>query len=82
MTTKLKDCPFCGSSKVEVRLYNQPSVVCHACLAMGPAAPRLTKSPDNTEECKRIAVQKWNDRPRATAFMDEALNSGDGTYKP
>lgn len=58
----LLPCPFCGSQKVELRLYNQPSVVCENCLAMGPAAPRLTKWPNNLDECKRIAQEKWNQR--------------------
>ena len=61
MITLLMRCPFCGSSKVYVRFYNQPSVVCEDCLAMGPASPRrLTK--DNQAECEKEAVLRWNKR--------------------
>lgn len=57
---KIKRCPFCGSSKVIVRFYNQPSVVCDKCLCMGPAAQRLTK--DNKDECEKEAILRWNKR--------------------
>ena len=57
----IKRCPFCGSAKVAVRFYNQPSVVCADCLCMGPAARRLTKV--NKEQCEREAVVRWNHRP-------------------
>lgn len=56
-------CPFCGSSKVSVRFYNQPSVVCHTCLCMGPAASRLRK--DNQAQCQQEAAERWNQRPSA-----------------
>ena len=55
-------CPFCGSDRVAVRLYNQPSVVCENCLCMGPAADRLTKAPDNLNECITQAEELWNKR--------------------
>jgi len=54
-------CPFCGSPKVSVRFYNQPSVVCHKCLCMGPAASRLRK--DNQAQCQQEASERWNQRP-------------------
>lgn len=54
-------CPFCGSSKVHVRFYNQPSVVCDDCLCMGPASPqRLTR--DNKAYCEGEAILRWNKR--------------------
>jgi hypothetical protein len=56
-------CPFCGSPKVSVRFYNQPSVVCHNCLCMGPAASRLRK--DNQAQCQKEASERWNLRPSA-----------------
>lgn len=56
----LKRCPFCGSSKVYVRFYNQPSVCCEDCLCMGPAAQRLTK--DNKNQCEEEAGLRWNKR--------------------
>lgn len=58
----LKRCPFCGSSRVEIRLYNQPSAVCLDCLCMGPAAHRLTKNPNNLEQCLEEAAIRWNHR--------------------
>lgn len=58
---KLKPCPFCGSSRVYVRLYNQPSVCCEECLAMGPGSnQRLTR--ENKEQCVEEASEKWNGR--------------------
>lgn len=59
---KLSRCPFCGSSRVYVRFYNQPSVVCEDCLCMGPAARRLTAHPDNKSECEQEAILRWNKR--------------------
>lgn len=56
----LKRCPFCGSSKVYVRFYNQPSVCCEECLCMGPAAQRLTR--DNKVQCEKEAALRWNKR--------------------
>lgn len=56
----LARCPFCGSSKVYIRFYNQPSVCCEDCLCMGPAAQRLTK--DNKTECEQEATLRWNKR--------------------
>ncbi len=53
-------CPFCGSSKVRVRFYNQPSVVCEDCLCMGPAAHRLNL--DNKDQCEAEAILRWNHR--------------------
>lgn len=53
-------CPFCGSDKVYVRFYNQPSVCCEVCLCMGPASKRLTK--ENKDDCEREAVLLWNKR--------------------
>lgn len=58
----LKRCPFCGSSHVYVRFYNQPSVCCEDCLAMGPAASRLTQHPDNKDRCEEEAALRWNKR--------------------
>lgn len=55
-------CPFCGSSRVYVRFYNQPSVVCKDCLCMGPAAQRLTLDPNNKGQCEQEAVLRWNKR--------------------
>ena len=59
-TSDLARCPFCGSAKVHVRYYNQPSVCCNDCLCMGPAAQRLTN--DNKDECSREAILRWNKR--------------------
>lgn len=59
---KLNPCPFCGSSRVTVRFYNQPSVVCEDCLAMGPAAQRLTMKPDNRSEAAAEACALWHKR--------------------
>ena len=56
----LARCPFCGSAKVYVRFYNQPSVCCEDCLCMGPAAQHLTKG--NKDECEREAILRWNKR--------------------
>lgn len=56
----LERCPFCGSARVGVRFYNQPSVVCEDCLCMGPAAQRLTAH--NKDECREEAKLRWNKR--------------------
>ena len=65
----LMACPFCGSPKVGVRFYNQPSVVCHNCLCMGPAASRLRK--DNKDQCEREAIERWNQRHGNAASLLE-----------
>ncbi len=58
---RLEPCPFCGSTSIAVRFYNQPSVCCADCLAMGPASPnRLTKA--NKDACAAAAVELWNKR--------------------
>lgn len=57
----LARCPFCGSSKVYVRLYNQPSVCCETCLAMGPATVRRLNK-DNQRDLEIEAAKRWNKR--------------------
>lgn len=57
----MKHCPFCGSLKVRVRFYNQPSVVCENCLCMGPATVRRLNK-DNKDELEKEAVLRWNKR--------------------
>lgn len=69
----LRECPFCGSTDVHVTLYNHPSVVCHACWAIGPKGPRLSRSGGETiqdtvtncasvQEAVRAARELWNKR--------------------
>lgn len=56
--------------------------------AMGPAGLRLTKNPDNKTEAQKLAEEKWNKRTfsemhrLSSNFLDQALNEGDGSYKP
>jgi hypothetical protein len=58
---KLQRCPFCGSSKVHVRFYNQPSVCCETCLAMGPATEERLNS-QNLDKLMEEAALRWNKR--------------------
>ena len=57
-------CPFCGSERVELRYYNQPSVVCLDCLAVGPASERLLRFESNKQQCAAQATALWNRRER------------------
>jgi hypothetical protein len=57
----LKPCPFCGSSAVYVRFYNQPTVCCEKCLAGGPGTPRQLNA-ENKDELEKEAIGLWNNR--------------------
>lgn len=77
--TGLLPCPFCGETNIHVRLYNQPSVHCPNCLALGPAAQRLTfdsyggtLNASNAKACSIEAISKWNTRtPQPTPAASE-----------
>lgn len=60
--SETRPCPFCGSLKVSVRFYNQPSVVCLHCLAMGPATSKRIKNGDDLMEFRKEAIRLWNGR--------------------
>lgn len=77
------DCPFCGHDQVFIKeeltddgeeYFYQAE--CNNCGAKGPAA----------FEDQDDAVRQWNKRVIRTTkrdtFLSEALNSGNGTYKP
>ena len=72
----INPCPFCAYTDVEIDEIdlNCYAVCCPDCEAIGPV------SKANVEE----AIAKWNARPREglPAGIEEALNSGDGTYRP
>ena len=53
MTVKLKSCPFCGSSDLDIEsagcAHDMYNVACGGCEAWGP-----------TEDTKEKAIEKWN----------------------
>lgn len=61
MESDLSPCPFCGSTEVELRVYdNRPSkVVCLNCKAVGPC--------DNSD---RYAIAFWNIAPRKPTLRE------------
>jgi hypothetical protein len=73
-TQKLEACPFCGSTDLQVVLYNKPGVVCHKCLALGPAAKRLEKDDAEKQRAWTEAETLWN--KRAGDRKPEALETG------
>lgn len=78
MTDKLLPCPFCDSTDVKLEAWEiiagefRYQVIC-ICGAFGP-----------TDLGRSGAVKQWNTRPREGLpdSIQEALNSGDGTYRP
>ena len=74
---KLKPCPFCGAKAI-VR-ENDPGmweILCTKCYARTLTGIGADQIPALRE--------RWNRRTedRFHASLDEALNSGDGSYKP
>lgn len=67
----LLPCPFCGSSRVAVRFYNKPSVMCELCGAFGPSGPLLKMH--NMEECKEEASKLWNERVHLTTNTEKTV---------
>ena len=67
-------CPFCDSSDLDVDELDVKSfaVVCHTCKCIGP----LHQGQSQAE-----AVAAWNRRP-ALDWLNQALNEGDGVYRP
>ena len=76
---QLKPCPFCNGTNLSVddispRVW---AVVCEDCDTIGP---------NPVAQDQERAVELWNKRPGERAavhrVLDEALNSGDGVYRP
>lgn len=60
MTEKLKPCPFCGGTDIEVESsdYGGPYVFCNDCGALGPP----TRWTDETADDHARARALWNTR--------------------
>jgi len=79
MSAGLKPCPFCGektclwTDEISPKVW---AICCSTCKAIGP----------ESEFGWEWAAIKWNVRPGEHAavqsVLDQALNSGDGAYRP
>lgn len=74
-------CPFCGDAdpaidEVDLRVW---AVVCNGCGCTGPI-----EDYDNAKQSAERAIELWNQRAkdRGPDPLCEALNSGDGVYRP
>jgi len=74
-------CPFCGDSdpaidEIEIKVW---AVCCNGCGCIGPVENYASalQSPER-------AIELWNARAsdRQPGPLGEALNSGDGSYRP
>ena len=73
----IRNCPFCGGSDLLIddispRVW---SVVCKPCEAIGP-------SRDDQERAVKAGNERPGERAAVHRVLDEALNSGDGVYRP
>jgi Lar family restriction alleviation protein len=74
MTNDLKPCPFCGYKDVHLgHVWQIFSVSCSHCRIEGPVDPT-----------EAGAIAAWNARAPESLpdSIQEALNSGDGVYRP
>lgn len=77
----LLPCPFCNSDKVQITLYNHPTIVCQNCWAMGPKATRLIEPQDgltnledkDVQSASKEAHELWNKRASKMLTCEEAL---------
>lgn len=82
----IKPCPFCGGTDLSIDEIDMDiwSVVCEGCGANGPAFFPGKNGEKASVEGEAGAVVWWNKRPAEglAAGICEALNSGDGVYRP
>lgn len=82
--TGINHCPFCGDGdpaidEIEIRVW---AIVCNECGCIGPV-----ENYDSALQSPERAIELWNQRaiPPTDDHPDplgEALNSGDGVYRP
>lgn len=74
-------CPFCGDSdpaidEVEIGVH---AVVCNDCGCTGP----IERFNEGTVQSPERAIELWNRRGHSGPdFLSQALNEGDGVYRP
>ena len=77
MTTVL-NCPFCGDDDPEIDEVS-PGVCVVRCIECGCLGPHDLDTDGTPEQ----AVEAWNRRGSARPdFLSQALNEGDGVYRP
>lgn len=79
--TTIRPCPFCGDSdpaidEIEMDIW---AVCCNLCGAVGPH-----QSDDGLANIGPKAIELWNKRDSDDAPdpLSQALNEGDGVYRP
>lgn len=74
--TKNRPCPFCGSSDVSADEISPRvwAVCCHVCKTIGP----------ESEAGIEQAYELWAERHESatTEWLSQALNEGDGVFRP
>jgi len=82
---RIRPCPFCGNADPSIDEVDRDiwAIVCEACGCTGPI-DQFYDCPGQTPEQARA---RWNRRNNDAAAavrstLDEALNSGDGVYRP
>lgn len=77
----IKPCPFCGNANPTMEEVDMGvwALCCDKCNATGPIS-----SFNGAGQTGSMAIEAWNRRPGEglPAGIDEALNSGDGVYRP
>jgi|GEM_PF-343701 len=77
----IKPCPFCGDTDPAIDEISSDdwALCCNGCGAIGPYY-----HDDGSSEVGPKAIELWNRRPGEglPAGISEALNTGDGTYRP
>ena len=78
---EIKPCPFCGATDPMLDDIDGDvwAVCCEDCGAIGPNV-----EDDLSDKVGSAAIEAWNKRPGEglPAGIIEALNSGDGVYRP
>ena len=76
----MKPCPFCGSGEVALDEISDDlwAVCCQDCGAIGPGV-----EDKDGRDIGHPAIMLWNRRHDTRPdWLSEALNSGDGVYRP
>ena len=82
MTDTITPCPFCGHDDPQIDDIS-PGVWALSCPECGCVGPSLRD--DQPASDPERAIELWNARHRARDaydFLDQALNEGDGVYRP
>jgi Lar family restriction alleviation protein len=82
----LLPCPFCGNADVMIDVIDECSKWAVCCDDCGCHGPWVFDDADPNRNVGATAIEQWNRRPgeagAVRSVIDEALNRGDGSYRP